>query len=236
MARKTRAERLGAQGIAFVEVDGVLARLTKKQSADPAAYVRAVQAVSIATPVAVHVRKRVRDDRRLAEGVWGGYSRSGSAVVSSEYAKDAGLPKRTYPSWAALHAALPGRKASQLFNMTGKMWEGLQVRGSGRAKAKIDFGGTSTGTESKIVTLRNGRKLKVADTIRVRNQTKAARVFLNKGINITQPSTTENIAMADALSQVVGVQMAIAWDADRLSMATIGERSLVESIKRSLTA
>jgi len=42
--------------------------------------------------------------------------------------------------------------------------------------------------------------------------------------------------MADALSQVVGVQMAIAWDADRLSMATIGERSLVESIKRSLTA
>jgi hypothetical protein len=237
MARKTRAERLGAQGIAFVEVDGILARLTKKQSADPGAYVRAVQAVSIATPVAAHVRKRVRDDRRPAEGVWGGYSRSGSAVVSAEYQAAAGLSRRFYPSWAALHGNLPGKKRAQLFNITGGMWDGLQVRGSGGAKAIIDFTGSSMGSESKIVEVgRKGRKRKVAKPISVRNQTKAARVFQNRQINIIQPAQTENIAMADALSQVVGVQMAIAWDADRLSMATIGERSLVESIKRSLSA
>jgi hypothetical protein len=238
MARKTRAERLGSQGIAFVEVDGILARLTKKQSVDPAAYVRAVQAVAIATPLAAHVRHRVRDERRPAEGVWGGYARGRSVGMTPEYQSAAGLPRRYYPNEAAMHGNLPGRKRAQLFNVSGKMWDGLQVRGSGRSKAILDFDGTSMGRGLSEPVMRGrgkSRKL-VVRPVMVRNARKAATVFQARDINIVQPAQTENVAMADALSQVVGVQMAIAWDADRLSMATIGERSLVESIKRSLTA
>ena len=237
MARKTRAERLGSQGIAFVEVDGLLARLTKQQSADPGKFVRAVQAVAVGVPVASHIRTRVRDERRLAEGVWGGYARGGSVAMTRDYQSAAGLPKRFYPNEAAMHGNLPGRKRSQLFNVSGKMWDGLQVRGSGRSKALIDFEGSSLGRGTQLKPTGRGDKRKIVKKPAiVRNSQKAATVFAARDINIVQPSQTENIAMADAVSQVVGVQMAVAFNADRLSMSTLGEQSLVESIKRSLSA
>jgi len=235
MARKTRAERLGSQGIAFVEVDGLLARLTKQQSADPGRFVRAVQAVAVGVPVALHIRTRVRDERRLAEGVWGGYGRSQTQIVTQAYKDAAGLDSRYYQSNAALHAALPN--PSKLFHVTGAMWDGLQVRGSGRSKAVLDFTGTSIGKGARKVTrTRRGRTVVKSVPQTVRNSAKAFGIFAAKGINVLQPSQTENIAMADAVSQVVGVQMAVAFDADRLSMSTLGEQSLVESIKRSLSA
>jgi hypothetical protein len=237
MARKTRAERLGSQGVVFVEVDGILARLTKKQSADPGQFVRAVQAVAVGVPVAKHIRTRVRDERRLAEGVWGGYGRSRSVTMTREYQQAAGLAKRFYPNEAAMHGNLPGIKRKRLFDVTGKMWDGLQVRGSGRSKAMIDFEGSSMGRGTELKpTGRGERRRIVKKNAIVRNSQKAATVLAARDINIIQPAQTENVAMADAVSQVVGVQMAVAFDADRLTMATIGERSLVESIKRSLTA
>lgn len=190
----------------------------------------------MATPLAIHIRKRVRDERRLADGSWPGYARSNAVAVSPEYQSAAGLPKQYYPSSAALHSALPGARSAQIASVTGKMWEGLQVRGSGTSKAIIDFGGSSLGSESKLEKLPNGRRRLVAKSGKVRNSTKAGRVFVAKKINIIQPSQTENVALADALSQVVGVEMAIAFDADRLTMATQGEQSLVESVKRALSA
>ena len=195
MARLTRSERLGKQGIVFFEVDGVLARLTKAQSAAPSKFANAVEAVSVMTPLALQMRKRVRDERKLASGVWGGYGRRASVLLSEQYATAAGLSRKYWPHSAAMHGNL--KNGNKLFSVTGKMWESMQVRGMRQDRAVIDFQGSSVGrgvvvkrrTVKGVITLKN-----VPET--VRNQSKANSIFSRSKINILEPTDQELEACA----------------------------------------
>lgn len=233
----TRAERLGKRGIVFVEVDGLLARLTVKQSAaavdDPARFLRATRAVAFAAPLALHMRRRVRDERKVASGVWSGYARRSSVVMTRAYADRAGLPKTWYRSSADMHAALPG--SERLFSVTGGMWDGLQVRGSGNDRAIIDFAGTSVGKGTTQVTRRRGgQPVLVTKPANVRNSAKARSIFDQRDVHILEPADAELVAMTEALVQSLAERQADAWGAEVRSVSSAGDRSLVESIMAAL--
>ena len=189
--KMTRSQRLGKQGIVFFEVDGVLARLTKKQSFDPAKAVGAIRTVSLVTPLAIQIRTRVRDQKKLAEGAWTGFKDRWGVYVSRAYANKANLLRQSWRTNTEMHAASSG--ANKLFSVTGGMWEGLQVRGSGSNKAKIDTQGSSVGKGATKIERRGrgGRPVLVVTPKNVRNQAKANSIFAQRGINIFEPTTDE---------------------------------------------
>ena len=212
MARLTRSERLGKQGIVFFEVDGVLARLTRAQSIDPAASMRAVEAVSVMAPLALHMRRRVRDEQRTADGPFSGYGRGGSVIMSEQYQRAAGLAKRYYRNSAAMHGAL--KNAGKLFSVTGKMWESLQVRGSGTSRAIVDFEGSSIGRGTVVKTRRTKKGVilkNVPET--VRNSAKARGIFDTRKINIIEPTQDELTACAATLTETAARGIQVAWGA-----------------------
>ncbi len=196
MARLTQAQRLSRQGVAFVEVDGLLARLTKRQSVDPGRYLRAVDVVSLAVPLAARMRDRVRDEQRPAVGTMPAYGRA-PVALSETYARQAGLASQWWRSSADMHAALGHAKG---YHVTGGMWGGLQVRGSGSASAIIDFGGSSIGRG--VVTIerqRRGRTILRARPAVARNAQKAGGILLHHKIHVLEPTAAEIDSCALAL-------------------------------------
>ena len=185
----TRSERLGKQGILFIEVDGILARLTKAQSAAPNKFANAVESVAVMTPLAIQIRKRVRDDRRLASGVWDGYGRRASVLLSKPYMAAAGLSRQYWPHSAAMHGNL--KNGNKLFSVTGKMWEGMQVRGLARDRARIDFQGSSAGRGDVKYITKEGKKFKVVEPHNVRNQSKANSIFARRKVHVLEPTEEE---------------------------------------------
>jgi len=210
MARMTATERLGRQGVAHIEVDGLLARLTKRQSAlaDVAAYERAATAVALAAPLALAMRHRVRDQRMPAQGSLPGYGRR-RAIMSREYAGAAGLDRTYYPSSQAMHDALPHRRA---YDVTGGMWRGLQVRGSGASAAVIDFGGSSLSRGE--VTFRRGRGGIVVRAAKVRNGAKAGAIFSFSKINVLEPRHDEVDTIAGQLGEWYGAAVVVGLDGE----------------------
>lgn len=234
MARLSTTERLGKRGIVHIEVGGVLARLTKAQSVDPGAYTRAIEAVSVATPLALQMRRRVRDEQRTAQGPWSGYSRASRVVLTEQYASAAGLAKRYYPHSAAMHANL--RNGGKLFSVTGKMWEALQVRGSGRDRAVVDFAGSSLGRGTVVKKRRgkNGVRL-VAVPATVRNAQKAGAILRHRDINVVEPTDTELEACAALVIErgVNGVQ--VTWgETPTQSRVSGGVQKMAEQIRARL--
>lgn len=211
MARLTRAERLSRQGVAFVEVDGLLARLTRRQSADPSAYSRAVTAVALAAPLALAMRERVRDKRLLPGRKWPAFGRR-PVYFSDAYRQQAGLAKAWYASSQLMHAALSHQKG---FFVTGGMWGGLQVRGSGRDSAIIDFGGSSIGRGvNKIERTRKGKTVLVNKPAVVRNSQKAGGIFTALKINVLRPEQSELDTAAAVLVERIANNWAVAAGGD----------------------
>ena len=126
--------------------------------------------------------------------------------------------------------------------MTGGMWEGLQARSSRGGKAVvIDFREMSIGAhgvkEGKRTIKkgkRAGKEVRQKANTRVKNSQKAGVILTELGINVVQPTFNENMAMADAVSNKIGLQMAAAMDADSVqTRATSGARTtLVQSLRR----
>jgi hypothetical protein len=233
MAKLTQAQRLTRQGVAFVEVDGILARLTKKQSADPGKYARAVDAVALAVPLAARVRERVRDDRRPATGALPGYGRA-LVYLSEQYAQQAGLAKMAWRSSDTMHAALGHAK---MYHVTGGMWAGMQVRGSGPSSAVIDFGGSSIGRGTTTVSRqRGGRVVLVAKPVVVRNSQKAGGILFHHKIHVLEPTVDE----IEACSGVLMERLAYGWQVTAGSAASpprisAGDPRLSDSIRAHLT-
>tara|TARA_R110002126_G_scaffold188924_3_gene337262 strand:+ start:2283 stop:3020 length:738 start_codon:yes stop_codon:yes gene_type:complete len=235
--KMTRSQRLGKQGIVFFEVDGVLARLTGSQSkafADEATRpVRAVTAVAVGLSLALQMRRRVRDERITAKGPFAGYSRIAHVVMSQQYADAAGLSRRYWPSSAAMHGQLPG--GNKLFSVTGKMWEGLQVRGSGKAGAIIDFGGTSMGKGvNKIERTVRGKPVIRNKPAMVRNSEKAGGILAKTGVHILEPTDAEWAAAGVTVMDAVGRGVALAFSADAHSVIAPGFQTMVQQIRANL--
>lgn len=170
--RMTLEQRLAGRGIFAVEVDGVLARLTKSQSATAESRLAAFPLVEMGAKLAAQMRKRVTENGDLADQRFPGYSSRGKVKVSVQYAylaranvtptqgktdynsileiydkagkKIAQKPIRQFANSAAFHSAANTKPGS--YDVTGGMWSGLQARGSGADKVIIDFIGSSPGT------------------------------------------------------------------------------------------
>jgi hypothetical protein len=175
--------RLGKSKGAIVafEVDGVLARFTKKggqRARKDLDFDRSMRSVlSMVGIVATHIRRRVSQDGDLASSNkgWdrhppGSHSRQGirrprdlrrrKYVVESAYADlvpgDAS-PANTSDAWHR-QAGI----GANTFKNTGGMWKGLQVRQRGTNGAQIDFRGSSVGGTGKAA--RGFKKVKDKDT------------------------------------------------------------------------
>jgi len=124
--------------------------------------------------------------------------------IGKQYAKAAGLDKTRFANSAEMHRAAGAKPGT--FRVTGKMWEGLQVRPFGGG-AVIEFGGSSIGKSSDVRTYRvkvKGvwvtRKVRVGAAHMVRNWQKAGVVFKHSRVNVVQPTDFETRDMIDGLS------------------------------------
>lgn len=235
--KMTRSQRLGKQGIVFFEVDGVLARLTGSQSkafADGATRpIRAINAVAVGLPLALQMRRRVRDERITAKGPFAGYSRLAHVVLSQQYADAAGLSRRYWPSSAAMHGQLPG--GNKLFSVTGKMWEGLQVRGSGKDRAVIDFGGTSMGKGvNKIERTVRGKPVIRNKPAMVRNSEKAGGILAKTGVHILEPTNDEWSTVGMVLMAAAAQGVALAFNAETSERIAPRFGTMVQQIRANL--
>ena len=81
---------------------------------------------------------------------------------------------------------------------------------------------------------RAGKEVRQKANTRVKNSQKAGVILTKLGINVVQPTFNENMAMADAVSNKIGLQMAASMDADSVqTRATSGARTtLVQSLRR----
>jgi hypothetical protein len=207
MATLTRLERLNRRGIIAFEIDGILARLTKAQSAKPEIDRAVHEALTKqAAVVAADIRARVQLRGELAGQTPSKRSRR-RIILSADYARAAKLQPAserfglTVPGGIAALYAKTGRPL-QSYTATGGMWEGLQARASGANSAIIDFAGSSEGRGKPIFGRpKDGtRKTLIGtSTERVRNQWKAGGIFAQTGVHVLLPTQDEADRAADGI-------------------------------------
>lgn len=226
----TQVENLGRRGIVAFEIDGILARLTKAQSLDLERHTRAIDAVAIGAALMQRVRERVRDERRTADGAMPGYGRR-AVALSEQYQRLAGLPRRWYGSSEQMHQAL-GRMLG--YSVTGGMWQGLQVRGSGAGGAVADFAGSSIGRgTSKVLRRGKGRTVMTVEPRVVRNSQKAGGILFHHGIHVLEPTQGEADALGNAVAEYYGSAVTFALGGDSVALSG-GDARTIAAVRAAL--
>lgn len=192
-------------------VDGVLARLTRRQSEDANLRAKMRPMVQATAVLAAHIKRRVQQRGDLGGQAWSGYSAGSWPVrISRGYAAAIGSSYNWFPSSVQFHreaGTLPGS-----FSVTGGLWSGLQVRGMGTSAAMIEFVKKSQGRGKRVVegvavrgrtTMRQRDKVRYVDE-RVDNRLKAFAVFDKAGVHLVMPTDAENVAIAAQVAYDVG--------------------------------
>lgn len=207
--------RLRKRGFIAFEVEGIVGRLTKKQSHEANIAKRVLPIVILATVYARHARRRALEGR-FPHGPYQydqtkAKTRDGKYVVGTAYANRLGV-EPVFDSSSEFHrriAATPGKA-------TGGLMDAWQSRGVGKDAARIDARGQSIGSSTRLTTVLRGRKGKkrYVKKLRglVRNQIKAGSVFRHLGLNIFQPTEAELEAMGDAAAYAGLLEMDAAMD------------------------
>ena len=196
--RLSDVQKARKRGMFAIEVDGMLLRLTKKQTAQTKRDVRMARSLGdvlrLAQLTARHVRARMlrghsatKPRQRGARSQW---------IVRKAYADLVGARSHRHNSKRAFYAAAGASFATS--SISGGMWRGLEVRGTGRDGAIISFRGSSIGGTGKSGRTKSGKKRRGATAARVKNTIKAATVWRNKRVNVLQPTTKEVAAMGAA--------------------------------------
>jgi len=197
MARKATVKLKGVaalqrKGIFAIEVDGIVTRLTKKQTKltgkDPDFKKSMGDVMALGLHYARALRRRVRKEGRLATRSRGYRGRRTGKVylVKKSYARRAGGPNVAASSeeWQARAG-----KRRDTHDITGGTWHGLEVVGAGGArggKAKIGMRGSSKASAGKREN--------------VRNQIKLGTIWLRQRVNLLQPTDEEVAAMGAAVA------------------------------------
>jgi len=222
----SRADKLARRGVLWFKTDGVLARTTDTRKLSPAQVVRSLEIAGMGGIVAAYIRQRFTERRQTAQGAFGGY-RSGYTVwINKDYADAIGATRRLWPSRREFVA----RYRVGMFNAQGGMWKGLQARASQGGKAVvIDFRESSTGQhgrKARRALIKRGARAGLYRTqrasSRASNKLKAATVFNSLQINPVQPAMPENMAMADAVSNKIGIPLAAAMSAESVRVRAVG--------------
>lgn len=232
----SRVEKLAAKGTIAFEVDGVLGRLTRKQSIDVDLSRELGRFVQAGAIIGAAVKRRMRDERTYADGsTWSPSRRSSHFRVSAKYARNAGfidrqkkrsrvllreaggrarwarLPGVGFGSLAEMYAA---SKSSGAFDVTGGMWHGFVARPWGRLGVRLAFDGTSQGRGKFKEFGRDlhGNPIWVKASESVRNWKKAGAVFLSLNRNIIEISEREALSIASAVGSAAVVATAKRMD------------------------
>jgi hypothetical protein len=240
----TSAEKMARAGIINFDVDGVLARTTatkataKRTAQTPEQIAKSLEIAGMGAIVASFIRDRVRDRWTTAEGPFRGYASRWYVFVIPEFERKVGSGRR----WFQSRKAMSNQIGTGLFSMSGGMWSGLQARASrGGTEVTIDFRDSTIGQHGvkagKVTVKRGKNKGKIKNrraTPMIANSKKAGVILKQSKVNVVQPSFAENMAMADAVANKIGLKMAVAMDADRVQVrATSGARiSLVRSLRK----
>lgn len=189
-------------------VDGVLARLTRRQGEDAELRARITPLVQAAATLAAHVKRRVQERGDLGGQAWGGYFRGYPGVtISSQYASLLNLGERWFRSSLEFHrlaGTVPGS-----FSVTGGMWQGLQVRGLGTDAAMIEFARKSEGRGNLVkvgTKTKKGRAYPIIRSVstRVDNRLKAFAVWSKAKVQVIAPTDAENVAVAAQVAYDAG--------------------------------
>lgn len=248
----------------------ITVKYTKAAIGDPALLERLRAPMAIATATATAIRDRVRRAHVTATQAaaykgtpTAGGGKSGTVrkayYVSPAYATAVGLQDQTrWQSSADMHQAVGA--VSGLGDVSGGMWQGLQVRNSGE-RAVIEFGGSSLGASSKRsaltktktgtyeVTLsdnghvraRQVRELKRNEGGQVqyrrkpklvRNAEKAGRVFKNSRVGLLQCTPTEEAAQWQAFRDATDATLARMFGRERVARPVTGDQPLYRAILR----
>ena len=184
------------------KIGGVRVRLTKRQRQLPSRerlrlsrWVRAVGHCAAASRRRWLVDRKVTPSLDKVRGVY----RRGRYVISQTYARKMGLERNWFRSREEFLREKP--RARVPYWNTGGMWGkappdqygtkggGMQVRGSGRSGAVIDFYGQSVGRSTvEAGTFKRGKRAgQTRYKGRIANALKAATVFQQTGNNLTTP-------------------------------------------------
>jgi hypothetical protein len=195
MPRLDATTRLNRRGIIAWRVDGVLARLTAKQSGkDDGLRNQVVQViVSAGADAAVKIRRRVMQDADLAGQAFPGYSQrwSQGAGVALDYARKAGASGESWESPRAFHQDANTREGT--YNVTGGMWKGIQARGTGESGVIIDFAGSSAGSGGEQWIEASQERIYMSEN--VRNAWKARAIFDKHKVHVLKMTNEELQAM-----------------------------------------
>lgn len=231
-------QRVGKRGqMLGIEVDGVLGRLTAKQTdlEDFDLRTELQGFIHAGAVMGAAIKSRMRDRRTYADGSQWRPSTSRGVMISRKYAKLAGVldhataKSRTlirdnkgrvryrkpaqsgYRNLASLYAATGNRGA---FDLSGGLWRGFVARTWGRVGVRLFFDGTSQG---------RGRWLKVGTNLRgdpvwekasksVRNWEKAGAIYLGIKRNPIEFSRAEQLGIASAVANRSIIGLAKAMD------------------------
>jgi hypothetical protein len=222
----SRADKFARRGVVWFETDDVLARTTDTRKMSPQQIVRSLEIAGMGGIVAAYIRQRFTERRQTAQGAFGGY-RSGYTVwINKDYADAIGATRRLWPSRREFVA----RYRVGMLNAQGGMWRGLQARSSQRGRAVvIDFRETSIGQhgrKARRALIKRGARAGLyrnqRASSRASNKLKAATVFNSLQINPVQPAMAENMAMADAVSNKIGIPLAAAMGAESVRVRAVG--------------
>lgn len=228
MSRKrtplSRHESLKQQGIAFFVIDGVLARLTKKQSSNAMLSSRVMKAVELVAILGKAVKSRVMKTGKLSpRQPRTAYGKKSRVNISPEYARKAGVNIR---AWSKLrnedvfHRSLASPIGSYV--VSGGMWSGMEARGVKASEAVLDFAGSSEGRGKRVVkkvkytnkqTGIEGERLSIKRVSQtVANRDKAGRVWRFHRVNVLDPTEAEikRIALIRAQSDAERAVAALA--------------------------
>jgi len=213
MPPRDAVDRLNRRGLVAWRVDGVLARLTQRQSSGTdLAKAVAREVVEAGAQAAVALRKRVTDNGDLAGQRFPGYSTRRSRGMDPQYMRQAGAPvphqvtytprgsskaitvtTERYATSSEFHRAAQTRDGS--YNVTGGMWAGLQARGTGRSGVIIDFAGSSLGSGGEREVKVKGRTRYTYTSQNVRNAWKARAIFDEHKVHVLKMTNEELQAM-----------------------------------------
>lgn len=189
-----------------------------------------VMPIAIAT--AHHIKRRML--RGESATPFAGYDTTKRSYrISEAYGDKIGSQKLRYDNAAELHREINTVNGS--FNVSGGMWQGLQVRNSGNA-AVIDFQGSSLGGLSLRTALKKRDKdgnvqYRTKPTL-VRNSVKAGTVFKNSRIGVLQPTPGETQAQAAAVMYRAGDILRKMFGSTGFDSQFEGDRALFQAIIR----
>lgn len=234
VALQTQVTKLNRRGIIAWEADGVIARLTKKQSQDIEGAMRRIPLLQVGAAFAQVVKERVAQHGQLAEPrpKPGKHAR---VFLSYIYAALAGAPGqmrgRTFKTTAEMYARLGVVEGS--YNITGGMWSMPQARTSGQNAVVIDLAGTSQGRGEVAFVDRKGLKRKVRSIrpIVVRNQEKATAILKFKRVHVLRPTDGEEKAIGSFVRKEVGSKI-LQWLEDKHDLGLEGESNMRARLER----